>query len=127
MKKSIYIIVLIIAVFSIVVFAQDSITVDLSGMKGSPVAMVAEPITNKLILSYWTTNSLCQSVLSVDGAVKQLREQGDMTNLVLTLVKSGDVCAVVGHQWEIILDMTLEYRPSGEYPSHRMCRLCSKS
>jgi len=134
MKNGITFAAAAVAVVSSALFAQESRKYDLSEMKGSPVAMVAEPLTNELVLSYWATNtytlvtnSLCQSVLSVDGVVKQLREQGDMTNLVKTLVKSGDVCAVVGHQWENIPHMTLEYRTSGDYPSHRMCRLCSKS
>jgi hypothetical protein len=106
---------------------QDSITVDLSEMKGSPVAMVAEPYTNKLVL-YPDTNGFCSRyVLSVDGVVKQLREQGDMTNLVKNLVESGDVCAVVGHKWESIPHVTLEYRPDGNYPAHRKCALCGKA
>jgi len=115
---------------------QDSITVDLSEMKGSPVAMVAEPITNKLVLYPYTnkvvlypdTNGFCSLyVLSVDGVVKQLREQGDMTNLVKNLVESGDVCAVVGHKWERTPHVTLEYRPDGNYPAHRKCALCGKA
>jgi hypothetical protein len=125
-----------VAVVSCALFAQELVTVDLSKMAGSPVAMVAKPLTNELVLSYWATNtytlvtnSLCQSVLSsvlsVDGVVKQLREQGDMTNLVKTLVKSGDVCAVVGHQWANIPYFTLEYRPDGGI-MHRTCGLCGK-
>jgi hypothetical protein len=88
-----------VAVGSSALFAQDSITVDLSQMKGSPVAMVAESITNQLVL-YPLANVISRSVLSVDGVVNQLREQGDMTNLVKKLVESGDVCAVIGHKWE---------------------------
>jgi hypothetical protein len=135
-----------VAVVSCALFAQESVWVDLSKMRGSPVVIVTEPLTNHLDLAYLhgtnilvlyadtlATNGPSKVVAdltyannSVDGVVKQLREQGDLTNLVKTLVKSGDVCAVVGHQWENIPHMTLEYRTSGEYPSHRMCRLCGK-
>jgi len=108
-------------------FAQDSITVDLSQMKGTSAAMIAEPITNKLVLYPYTNTVASRSVLSVDGVVKQLREQGDMTNLVKNLIESGDVCAVVGHKWERIPHVTLEYRPDGDYPAHRKCALCGKT
>lgn len=116
-----------VAVVSGALFAQDSITLDLSQMKGCPVAMVAEPITNRLVL--YQTNNACASrrVLSVEGVMKQLREQGDMTTLVKKLVESGDVCAVVGHKWESIPHVTLEYRPDGDYPAHRKCVLCGKT
>jgi hypothetical protein len=100
MKKVITFAAAAVAVVSSALFAQDSITVDLSEMKGSPVAMVAEPITNTLVLYPYTNRVFSRSVLSVDGVVKQLREQGDMTNLVKKLVESGDVCAVIGHKWE---------------------------
>lgn len=122
----------VVAVVSSALFSQDSITFDLSQMKGSPVAMVAEPITNKLVLYPYTnacvTNGVSRSVLSVDvdGVVKQLREQGDMTNLVKQLVASGDVCAVFGHKWGSVPHVTLEYRPDGDYPAHRKCDLCGK-
>ena len=116
-----------VAVVSSALFAQDSITVDLSEMKVSPVAMVAEPITNRLFELQYSTNATIRSVgLSVDGVVKQLREQGDLTNLITKLVASGDVCAVVGHHWKSIPHVTLEYRPDGEYPEHRKCALCGK-
>jgi len=152
-----------VAVVSSALFAQDSITFDLSQMKGTSVAMVAEPITNKLVLypstnscvpqlapyemsdvlltrdsivaarsitnrvfdAYCTTNIALRvrAVLSVDGMVKQLREQGDMTNLVKKLVESGDVCAVVGHKWEYFPHVTLEHCLEREYPEHRKCTL----
>jgi hypothetical protein len=121
-----------VAVVSSALFAQDSITVDLSEMKGSPVAMVAEPFTNRLFELHHCTNAtisravLSVDVLSVDGVVKQLREQGDLTNLVIKLVASGDVCTVVGHKWRSIPHATLEYRPDGCYPEHRKCALCGK-
>ena len=116
-----------VAVVSSALFAQDSITVDLSEMKVSPVAMVAEPFTNRLFELQYSTNATIRRVgLSVDGVVKQLREQGDLTNLITKLVASGDVCAVVGHHWKSIPHVTLEYRPDGEYPEHRKCALCGK-
>jgi hypothetical protein len=105
-----------VAVVSSALFAQDSITT------------VAEPITNRLfeIQCFVTNAAINRAVLSVDGVVKQLREQGDMTNLVKKLVASGDVCAVVGHKWESTPHVTLEYRPDGDYPAHRKCALCGK-
>ena len=116
-----------VAVVSGALFAQDSITFDLSQMKGASVAMLAEPITNKLVL-YPCTNEVTRSVLSVDGVVKNLREQGDMTNLVKKLVESGDVCAVVGHKWESLPHcVVFGYRQSGEIPQHRKCILCGKT
>lgn len=106
-----------VAVVSGALFAQDS------------VAPLAEPITNRLFdISVYATNAVIwRAVLSVDDVVKQLREQGDMTNLVKKLVMSGDVCAVAGHKWESIPHVTLDYRPDGDYPAHRKCVLCGKT
>ncbi len=82
--------------------SAEPLVLDLSKMTGSPVAMDAEPITNKLVLV--AALDLCSTNianrLSVDGVVSQLREQGDMTTLVKKLVESGDVCAIIGHKWE---------------------------
>ena len=104
-----------VAIVSSALFAQDSITT------------VGEPLTNWLFkFNYATNAAISRAVLSVDGVVKQLREQGDMTNLVKKLVESGDVCAVVGHKWESTPHVTLEYRPDGDYPAHRKCALCGK-
>jgi len=72
------------------------------------------------------SNDLIEVSLSVDVVVKQLRKQGDMTNLVNKLVASGDVCAVVGHMWNTLPHTTLEYSLSGQYTEHRQCRLCGK-
>ena len=103
------------AVFSVALLAQDSATT------------VAVPITNRLFeLHHCTNATIRRAVLSVDGVIKQLREQGDLTNLVIKLVASGDVCAVVGHKWESSSHVTLEYRPDGCYPEHRKCALCGK-
>ena len=132
-----------VAVVSSALFAQDSITF-VSPIKGTSVAMTAEPITNKMVLCPYTntvrwvlppiTNKMvlcpCTNtvrwVLSVDIVVERLREQGDMTNLVKNLIESGDVCAVVGHRWEYLPHVTLEYCPDGDYPEHRRCTLCGK-
>ena len=72
-----------------------------------------------------TTNYDCPQV-SIERVMNILRKQGDIPELVKELIKSGDVCAVVGHQWERRPHMTMEYRPDGEYPEHRQCRLCGK-
>jgi hypothetical protein len=121
----------VVATFVVAVSAQDSIVFDLSQMKGSSVAMDAKSLTNKLVLylpAHDTTLSTNVSRVHwpVDGVVKQLRDQGDMANLVKKLVESGDVCAVVGHRWESSPHVTLEYRPDGSYPQHRKCDLCGK-
>jgi hypothetical protein len=65
------------------------------------------------------------SPVSFDGVVKQLREQGDMTNLVKILVKSGEVCAVFGHKWASSY-VTIEHPLDGNYAMHRACSLCGK-
>ncbi|MFA6271416.1 MAG: hypothetical protein WC657_09520 [Candidatus Paceibacterota bacterium] len=105
-----------VALFSSALFAGDSITT------------LAEPITNRLFYtSCFATNVVISSaVLSVDDVVTQLREQGDITNLVKKLIETGDVCAAVGHKWGSIPHVTLEYRPDGDYPAHRKCALCGK-
>jgi len=46
------------------------------------------------------------------------------TGHVEQLIKDGNVCAVVGHQWTRIPHVTLEYRPDGNYPLHRKCAIC---
>jgi hypothetical protein len=121
-----------VAVVAGALFAQEAIvrtnildrTTELSL---SPIVLPGD-MTDYSASGVWIygTNILVRGVLSVDEVVSELRKQGDMTNLVQKLVKSGDVCAVVGHQWENIPHLTLEYRTSGEYPAHRICRLCSK-
>jgi len=113
-----------VAVVSSALFAQDSITF-VSPIKGTSVAMQAEPITNKMVLCPCTNT--VRWVLSVDIVVERLREQGDMTNLVKKLIESGDVCAVIGHKWESIPHVTSEYRQDGDYPAHRKCALCGKT
>ena len=91
----------------------------------SPVlfSQEARASTNEMLIA--SSNVYCPT-LSVDKAIKQLKAQGDIPELVKELIKSGDVCAVVGHQWERRPHMTMEYRPDGEYPEHRQCRLCGK-
>lgn len=72
------------------------------------------------------TNFDCPPI-SMKVVIDTLRAQGDIPKLVKELIKSGDVCAVIGHKWERQPYMTLEYRPDGEYPERRQCRLCGKS
>ena len=48
-------------------------------------------------------------------------------DMIRDLVRRGEVCRVIGgHLWENIPRVTLEYRPDGDYPEHRKCRLCGK-
>ena len=88
-----------VAVVSSALFAQDSITVDLSQMNGTSVVMVAEPITNKLVLypmdSVWlsVTNAPARSSTYADGvndaldAVKRITTGlPDGTNLTMEAV-----------------------------------------
>jgi hypothetical protein len=131
MKNGIACVAAAIAVASGAVCAQEAITLDLSKMKGSPVAMVAGPMTNKLVLwrrhpMIMTTNLPARCVPSVDRVIEDLREQGRLAALVKTLVEAGDVCAVVGHRWEWRPHVTLEYRADGDYPVYRQCSLCGK-
>ena len=86
------------AVVSSALFAQESITVDLSQRKGCPVAMEPGPITNKLILSY-VTNSVSVTNVLVDP-ITEMIEAGTLTNMVRRLVEEGHVCSVIGHKWE---------------------------
>ena len=98
-----------VAVVSSVLWAQDSIT------NFPPSDYVGCTITN------------ChQYRLDVDGTVKQIREQGDMTNLVKKLVESGDVCAVMGHKWEPTPHVSHEYIRDRCYQDHRKCTVCGK-
>jgi hypothetical protein len=56
--------------------------------------------------------------------VDQMIRDGTLTNSIMRLAKEGHLCAVLGHNWEMIPHVTLEYRPDGEYPRHRKCRTC---
>ena len=142
--KETTLVMIVVVLFAVSCFAQDSIILDLSKMKGTPEL---EPITNKLVLSFTNTiysNTFYVTVtndwyrytnswistntsLSVDEAVRVLRNKGDITNLIKKLVASGDVCAVVGHKWDSVTHVTLEYRSDGNYPEHRKCFTCGKS
>lgn len=81
------------------------------------------------VLEQFGTNSISEGRFEVDAVIKALRDQGDIAELVNKLVASGDICAVRGHHWAStrILYQTLEYRPDGDYPVHRECRLCGKT
>jgi hypothetical protein len=114
-----------VAVVSSALFAQDSVT--------NSVTTVVEPIVIKYLDLTSCSNVYIPRHVSVDAVVKQLREQGDMTNLIKKLVESGDVCTVVVHKWDIrprvtdiFTHVTLGYRPDGDYPEHRICSLCGK-
>jgi len=49
-------------------------------------------------------------------------------DVIRDLVRRGEVCRVIGgHVWEGTPHVTLEYRPDGNYPQHRTCRLCGKT
>ena len=76
----------------------------------------------------YATNGINWSVsaLSVDITIKQIRDQGDMTNLVKKLAAAGDICAVVGHRWVGVLQVMLEYRLDGSCFSHWECLLCGE-
>lgn len=47
-------------------------------------------------------------------------------DIIRELVRNGEVCRVVGHIWQEMPHVTLEYRPDGDYPRHRKCALCGK-
>ena len=73
-----------------------------------------------------SVTNLTRLWLAVDVVVDQLRDQGILVDLIKKMIVSGDVCAVAGHKWENLPHVTLEYRPDGNYPSHRTCALCGK-
>ncbi|MFA5187381.1 MAG: hypothetical protein WC551_12960 [Patescibacteria group bacterium] len=48
-------------------------------------------------------------------------------DVIRDLLRRGEVCRVIGgHVWDNVPHVTLEYRPDGDYPEHRKCRLCGK-
>ena len=48
-------------------------------------------------------------------------------DVIRDLLRRGEVCRVIGgHVWDNVPHVTLEYRPDGNYPEHRKCRLCGK-
>ena len=76
---------------------------------------------------YITNGTITEARWDVDEVVKQMREQGEITNLVRRLSETGYVCSVIGHRWESVPHVTLEYRPDGDYPEHRKCSVCGKA
>jgi hypothetical protein len=46
------------------------------------------------------TNGFHYPRLPLEVALRQLRQQVDMTNLVKQLVADGDVCNAIGHKWQ---------------------------
>ena len=96
----------------------------------------AKAETNEL-WGYYTTNSYggitnmagyafttVMATNEVLNPVDQMIRDGSLTNSIMRLAKEGHICAVLGHNWEMIPHVTLEYRPDGEYPRHRKCRTC---
>ncbi len=59
--------------------------------------------------------------------VESMIDNGMLTNMVKRMASEGYICSVLGHIWEHIPHVTLEYRPNGGYPSHRKCRVCSET
>jgi len=129
--KHIAIVVLALAATS---FAED-VEVDLSQMKGSPVAMTAEPITNRLWLTStnvcvwqtYATNGFIESkgTTTAQGLLDVANRTGKTPELVELLVKSGEVCKARGHTWQFGcgMDGCLVMHP-GEM---RHCGVCGKT
>lgn len=59
-----------------------------------------------------------------NGPYSASYQVGDET--IRELAKAGKICRAIGHVWEPTPHVTLEYRPDGNYPVHRKCRLCGK-
>ena len=73
------------------------------------------------------TNGLATTATNYPvDSVKYMIEQGTLTNVIERLAADGHLCAVLGHVWDALPHVTLEYRASGIYPQHRKCRLCGK-
>ena len=111
----------VLLVASTALFAQDAITVDIL-----EVCPGATNITLYPCDSYSTNGSAIATNYPVDS-IEYMVENGTLTNVVKRLAKEGHICAVLGHRWESILHVTLEYRASGEYPQHRKCALCGNA
>jgi len=92
--------------------------------------------TNLTILTYpvpytelWVTNAIRTNTLESTGYLPYSREtmqSYDAEQIVKTLGESGEICKVYGHQWDAVPHITLEFRPDGDYPQHRKCRICGK-
>jgi len=110
----------VLLVASTTLFAQDAITVDISEVCPSATNIITL-YPEDGVTSAWvtTTNHFVDSV-------EYMVENGTLTNIVKRLAEEGHICAVLGHRWEHIPHVTLEYRVSGEYPQHRECSICGK-
>jgi hypothetical protein len=60
------------------------------------------------------------------NTVKWMIERGTLTNTIKELAAEGHICGIMGHNWEMVHSKTLEYRPDGNYPQYRKCRICGK-
>lgn len=59
-------------------------------------------------------------------SVNTVRQSSNRDNIIRELAKDGTICKAIGHRWEQVPHMTLEYRPDGNYPKHRKCSICGK-
>ena len=73
-----------------------------------------------------TTNGWATVTSYPVDSVESMIEQGTLTNVIQRLAKEGHLCAVLGHVWDAVPHVTLEYRLDGQYPQHRKCRVCGK-
>ena len=103
----------VLLVASTALFAQDAITVDISEVCPGATNITLYPVDT------YATNYPVDSV-------EYMVENGTLTNVVKRLAEDGHICSVLGHRWESIPHVTLEYRESGEYPRHRKCTICGK-
>lgn len=55
-----------------------------------------------------------------------VRSSPQCDDIIRELAKDGTICKAIGHRWEQVPHMTLEYRPDGNYPKHRKCSICGK-
>ena len=115
------------------------------------VAFMARGVTNRLPTTEWhipvgaTTSEVVEVTyleavqygtgiqINVDYVIKEARRLGELTNVIRQLAKSGEICAVLGHNWR---DGRLgegegspnrgwyaDYHPGVAY---RTCRICGK-
>lgn len=70
---------------------------------------------------------IVDSMVDASGTSTQKCSIENTDNVIHNLMRSGEVCRINGeHVWNYIPHVTLEYRPDGNYPEHRKCRLCGK-
>lgn len=86
---------------------------------------------------YCETNSLAPEAFSPNDAisfylgchrpnrvVKTMRQSGCLTNVIVQLATSGEICKVMGHSWGPTLRLSLEYDPM--FVGCRRCTICGK-